>query len=176
MSWWDESGLTSSQQVELADCPSLDWSSLPASVHPEAGSLPQDRLERKCGQLSSLAVPLTQLAGPGDLMVDFCSGGGHLGLLLAHLLPAVTLHMVENKEESLARARARGQQMNLSNVWFYQCNLEFYRGPFNIGKSGNCGNCGNLPSPPSCPDLARLRSPCYQGPACTPAVPPQISS
>ena len=84
--------------------------------------------------------------------------------------------MVENKEESLARARARGQQMNLSNVWFYQCNLEFYRGPFNIGKSGKSGNCGNLPSPPSCPDLARLRSPCYQEPACTPAVPPQISS
>ena len=56
-----------------------------------------------------------------------------------HLLPAATLHMVENKEESLARARVRGQEMNLSNVWFYQCNLEFYRGTFNIG---------NIPPPP----------------------------
>ena len=42
--------------------------------------------------------------------------------------------MVENKEESLARARARGIQCSLTNVWFYQCNLEFYRGSFNIGK------------------------------------------
>ena len=119
----------------LPACPSLDWSSLPRSVHPEAGSLPPERLERKCGQLSSLAVPLTQLARPGNLVVDFCSGGGHLGLLLAHLLPASSLHLVENKEESLARARTRGLDMGLDNVWFYQCNLEFYVGKFDIGPS-----------------------------------------
>ena len=65
--------------------------------------------------------------------MDFCSGGGHLGLLVAHLTPGAEVHMVENKEESLARARARGMDMGLTNVWFYQCNLEFYVGKFNIG-------------------------------------------
>ena len=65
--------------------------------------------------------------------MDFCSGGGHLGLLVAHLTPGTRVHMVENKEESLARARARGIDMGLTNVWFYQCNLEFYVGKFNIG-------------------------------------------
>ena len=95
--------------------------------------MPPDRLERKCGQLSSLAAPLAHLAQTGDIIVDFCSGGGHLGLLVAHLLPGSRVHMVENKEESLARARSRGLDMGLDNVWFYQCNLEFYVGKFNIG-------------------------------------------
>ena len=52
---------------------------------------------------------------------------------MAHLTPEAEIHMVENKEESLARARARGMDMGLDNVWFYQCNLEFYVGNFNIG-------------------------------------------
>jgi hypothetical protein len=50
------------------------------------------RLERKCQQLQGLAVPVVELAGSrqGIIIVDFCSGGGHLGLLLAHLLPKVS--------------------------------------------------------------------------------------
>ena len=117
---------------------SVHWSRCP-------GCLPPDRLERKCGQLSSLAGPLVHLAAPGSTIVDFCSGGGHLGLLAAHLAPASWVHMVENKEESLARARARGLDMGLDNVWFYQCNLEFYVGPFNIGTSLHaCGSATDL--------------------------------
>ena len=81
-----------------------------------------------------MAGPLCELAQPGDVIVDFCSGGGHLGLLVAHLAPDSRVHMVENKEESLARARVRGLDMHLDNVWFYQCNLEFYVGSFNIGQ------------------------------------------
>ena len=123
----------------------LDWADLPTTVHPEAGDLPEARLERKCSQLSSLAGPIARLARPGHLVVDFCSGGGHLGLLLAHLLPSATVHMVENKEESLARARARGMLCKRTNVWFYQCNLEFYRGTFHIGCSLHaCGAATDL--------------------------------
>jgi hypothetical protein len=50
------------------------------------------RLERKCQQLQGLAVPVVELATSrqGIIIVDFCSGGGHLGLLLAHLLPQVS--------------------------------------------------------------------------------------
>jgi hypothetical protein len=35
--------------------------------------------------------------------------------------------MVENKEESLARARERGVQLGLDNVWFYQSNMDYYQ-------------------------------------------------
>lgn len=145
LDWWDESGLESLQQHILPDVQQLDWDSLPKSVHPQAGNLPPDRLERKCGQLSSLGAPLAQLAQTGDTIVDFCSGGGHLGLLVAHLLTGAGVHMVENKEESLARARTRGLDMGLDNVWFYQCNLEFYVGKFNIGTSLHaCGSATDL--------------------------------
>ena len=41
------------------------------------------------------------------VVVDFCSGGGHLGILVAHLLPGATVCLVENKEESLRRAVER---------------------------------------------------------------------
>jgi hypothetical protein len=37
------------------------------------------------------------------------------------------IHMVENKEESLARARERGVQLGLNNVWFYQSNMDYYQ-------------------------------------------------
>jgi hypothetical protein len=39
-----------------------------------------------------MALPVIQLAGSrrGIIILDFCSGGGHLGLLLAHLLPQVS--------------------------------------------------------------------------------------
>jgi len=145
LSWWEESGITNTQQYHVEGCDQLVWSDLPKLVHPLAGSLPPDRLERKCGQLSSLAVPLSKLAKPGDILVDFCSGGGHLGLLVAHLSPHSTVHMVENKEESLARARARGVEMGADNVWFFQCNLEYYIGSFNVGSSLHaCGVATDL--------------------------------
>ena len=37
------------------------------------------------------------------------------------------IHMVENKEESLARARERGVLLELENVWFYQANMDYYQ-------------------------------------------------
>jgi len=145
MVWWEESGIPSMQEYQVAGYEQLVWEDLPRLVHPLAGSLPPDRLERKCGQLSSLAVPLARLAKPGNILVDFCSGGGHLGLLVAHLAPSSTVHMVENKEESLARARQRGVEMQADNVWFFQCNLEYYIGSFNIGSSLHaCGVATDL--------------------------------
>ena len=37
------------------------------------------------------------------------------------------VHLVENKEESLARGRERGTELNLDNVWYFQANLEYYQ-------------------------------------------------
>jgi hypothetical protein len=42
-------------------------------------------------------------------------------------LSQAEIHMVENKEESLARARERGVQLGLNNVWFYQSNMDYYQ-------------------------------------------------
>jgi len=145
LSWWLESGIESAQCGEGLYLPKFSWSALPSIVQPGAGSLPLSRTARKAGQLESLAAPLVDLVSDGDIVVDFCAGGGHLGLLLAHLLPQATLHMVENKEESLARARARGLAMEGTNTWFFQSNLDYYQGEFQVGCSLHaCGLATDL--------------------------------
>jgi len=111
----------------------VNWSSLPAGLHPREGNVPENRTHRKCQQLENLVTAVTSLASPGDVIVDFCSGGGHLGIVLAYLLPQCQVHLVENKEESLLRARARLAQLSLHNVTLFQCNLDYYRGVFDVG-------------------------------------------
>ncbi|XP_013387274.1 glutathione S-transferase C-terminal domain-containing protein [Lingula anatina] len=111
----------------------LDWDSLPAGVHPKQGELPKSRIERKCQQLENLASAVVKIAKPGDVIVDFCSGGGHLGIAIAYLLPECKVILVENKEESIARGLKRVQDLGLQNITIYQSNLDYFQGSFNIG-------------------------------------------
>ncbi|XP_033323660.2 glutathione S-transferase, C-terminal domain containing [Megalopta genalis] len=123
----------------------LDWSSVPFDATPEGGSLPPARLKRKQEQLENMCKPVVKLAKRGDAIVDFCSGSGHLGILLAYLLPHCTVILLENKEESLNRAKERVRKLNLSNVRFYQCNLDYFTGEFDIGLSLHaCGVATDL--------------------------------
>lgn len=89
----------------------------------KCGELPADRLDRKKSQLKSLTNEVLKVAKAGDVIVDFCSGTGHLGFLIAKLLPACRVIILENKEESITRAKGKAKLLQLSNVTFYQCNL-----------------------------------------------------
>lgn len=123
----------------------FDWSSIPFDATPVGGSLPAARLNRKHEQLQNMCKPVMKLAKAGDVIVDFCSGGGHLGILAAYLLPYCTVVLLENKEESLNRAKARVKKLELSNVRFYQCNLDYFKGRFDIGMSLHaCGVATDL--------------------------------
>lgn len=116
-------------------CPAwtLDWSSLPAAVSPKEGKMSTDRALRKQQQLNNLVYLVLDQAKPGDRIVDFCSGGGHVGIVLAHVLPSCQVTLVENKELSLIRAKKRSDELGLSNIWFIQANVEYFTGMFNIG-------------------------------------------
>ncbi|XP_027693289.1 glutathione S-transferase C-terminal domain-containing protein isoform X2 [Vombatus ursinus] len=116
-------------------CPTwtLDWSSLPAAVSPEEGKMSTERALRKQQQLNNLVSVVTNMAKPGDIVVDFCSGGGHVGIVLAHVLPSCQVVLIENKELSLVRAKKRSDDLGLSNIWFIQANLDYFTGKFNIG-------------------------------------------
>lgn len=123
----------------------LDWSDIPFDATPEGGSLPLARLRRKQEQLQNLCKPVLKLAKAGDTIVDFCSGSGHLGILIAYLLPRCTVILLENKEESLNRAKKRVQKLKLTNVKFCQCNLDYFKGDFDIGTSLHaCGLATDL--------------------------------
>ncbi|XP_021536039.1 glutathione S-transferase C-terminal domain-containing protein isoform X2 [Neomonachus schauinslandi] len=116
-------------------CPTwtLDWNSLPAAVSPKEGKMSSDRALRKQQQLNNLVYVVANQAKPGDRIVDFCSGGGHVGIVLAHILPSCQVTLIENKELSLIRAKKRSDELGLSNIWFIQANMEYFTGMFNIG-------------------------------------------
>ncbi|XP_072944578.1 glutathione S-transferase C-terminal domain-containing protein homolog [Epargyreus clarus] len=123
----------------------LDWTMIPDGANPAAGHLPNERILRKSQQLENLTLTVMSVAKEGDLIVDFCSGSGHLGILIAHLLPKCTVILLENKEQSLLRARDRVHEMGLSNVYFFQCNLDFFIGKFDIGVALHaCGIASDL--------------------------------
>lgn len=109
------------------------WKVFPQAVNPSDGELPLNRLQRKCQQLESMAQVIIALAKDGDKIVDFCAGGGHLGILLAFLLPNCQILLVENKKTSLDKAYKRVKSLKLANVYFYQCNLDYFNGKFDIG-------------------------------------------
>ncbi|KAL6487825.1 hypothetical protein MHYP_G00044510 [Metynnis hypsauchen] len=116
-------------------CPSwtLQWESLPAAVNPTEGKMSDTRALRKRQQLNNLIAMVTELAHPGHTIVDFCSGGGHVGIVLAHTLPECQVILIENKEESLVRAKDRSSQLGLKNIGFIQANLDYFTGAFQIG-------------------------------------------
>lgn len=123
----------------------FDWTGIPFDATPEGGALPTTRLKRKFEQLENLCKPVIKLAKPGDIIVDFCSGSGHLGILIAYLLPDCSVILLENKEESLNRAKERTKKLKLTNVKFCQCNLDYFKGDFNIGTSLHaCGVATDL--------------------------------
>ncbi|CAK1555886.1 unnamed protein product [Leptosia nina] len=57
----------------------INWDIIPEGANPFAGHLPDDRVNRKAQQLENLALAVTAMAKDGDVVVDFCSGSGHLG-------------------------------------------------------------------------------------------------
>ena len=51
------------------------------------GDLNKQRSTRKRQQIENMATHISKMAKAGDTIVDFCAGGGHLGIVLAYLRP-----------------------------------------------------------------------------------------
>lgn len=98
----------------------FDWESVPWDAQPGGGALPEQRVTRKAQQLEGMTRAVLAVVRHGDRVVDFCAGSGHLGLILAHSLPRCTIVLLENKEESLSRARERATKLHLANIVFCQ--------------------------------------------------------
>lgn len=110
-----------------------------------SGEFPQDRMDRKKSQLKSFVSEVIKIAHDDDIIVDFCSGTGHVGLLIALLLPNCKVIILENKEESIKRANIKAKILKLNNVSYYQCNLEYFNEKFTIGVSLHaCGIATDL--------------------------------
>ena len=51
------------------------------------GDLNEERSIRKRQQIENMATHISNMAKAGDTIVDFCAGGGHLGIVMAYLRP-----------------------------------------------------------------------------------------
>ncbi|KAI5756167.1 glutathione S-transferase C-terminal domain-containing protein [Diaphorina citri] len=123
----------------------FDKAQIPYFALPESGDIPQDRVERKCQQLVSMTKAVMKICSPNDVIVDFCSGGGHLGLLIAHLVPQCTVILLDNKPQSLARAKHRTRELGLTNLFIIQSNVNYFIGTFDVGTCLHaCGVASDL--------------------------------
>jgi len=80
----------------------IDWEQI-EPTHAKSSALPKERLERKRQQLENMANAVVSLAQPGDRIVDFCSGTGHLAILLALQHVACYHQVLPPKSDYLAR-------------------------------------------------------------------------
>ena len=109
-----------------------------------------NRIKRKCEQLENMLFMLkkwliNENINDKKVIVDFCSGGGHLGILIAYMFPNCTVKLVENKEESLEFAIIRINEMKLKNCVVYKGNLTSFIGKFDIGIGLHaCGSMTDL--------------------------------
>ncbi|XP_071951589.1 glutathione S-transferase C-terminal domain-containing protein-like [Antedon mediterranea] len=111
------------------------WDQLQPQVHPAYGDVPGERSQRKCQQIENIVAAVKMIAKAGDYVVDFCSGGGHLGIVLAAVLPDCHIILVESKEVSIIKGLNRVKELELKNVTFYLGNIDYYHGKFDIGVS-----------------------------------------
>lgn len=122
----------------------INWKDI-EPTHAKSSALPEERLERKRQQLENMANAVVSLAEPGDRIIDFCSGTGHLAILLALKLPQCIVIVMENKAFSLAHAQKRAAELKLTNCVFYQCNIDYFMGRFDIGASLHaCGTATDI--------------------------------
>ncbi|EFN89018.1 Glutathione S-transferase C-terminal domain-containing protein-like protein [Harpegnathos saltator] len=128
-----------------AEVDKLNWTDVPYEARPESGHVPTARRERKREQLQNLCKAVLKLAKDGDTIVDFCSGSGHLGILVAHLLPRCKIILMENKDKPMAIARRRVEKLELMNVQLCHGNFNYFNLNFDIGMSLHaCGVATDL--------------------------------
>lgn len=139
-------GIEFSSKNPIGNTLEFDWSTLPTDVHPNNGNLPKDRMLRKRQQLESMAAEVIKIAKKGDVIVDFCTGTGHLGILLACALPDCHIILLDNKEESLViRAKDWVNKLQLKNVSYFLGNINYFNGDFDIGVSlHSCGTATDI--------------------------------
>ena len=75
---------------------------------------------------------LHQIADDGNTIVDFCSGSGHIGILVAYVLPRCHVLLIDNKEHSLLKAVERVRKLDLKNISIIQSNVDYFKGSFQV--------------------------------------------
>lgn len=139
-----------------AECSAIDWRALPAELNPLAGKVPPARAQRKRRQIESLlhwgcrllpppaTIPVATESGLRPVVVDFCAGGGHLGLVLAALRPDITVVLLDVKQPALDGAQKRATALGLKNIQTFCGSVCEYNAPFDVALAlHSCGGAAD---------------------------------
>eukprot|EP01032_Pedospumella_encystans_P022187 gene22187-25144_t len=85
--------------------------------------LPAGREVRKKQQIVSLLNEISTVLPVGGIAVEFCSGGGYVGIPLAVLRPDCTVLLTDMNTVSIMYARQRVEALQLKNVKFLRQEL-----------------------------------------------------
>lgn len=95
----------------------VQWESLPSQVDP-SNYLPASRADKKRAQIDHMVRGFSCLKlEDQSVVVDFCSGGGHLGLVLAAMFPTITVLCLDRNPRNCARVVQRKAEAGLTNVY-----------------------------------------------------------
>ena len=122
----------------------LDWSLVPTALNPTAAGVKAENADRKRAQLESFVRHLQQCRPQdGEILVDFGSGSGHLGLLVAFLYPRCRVVLVEPNAYRCDTSKTRAAELGLSNCVAFQGTLD----EFALGESNPSPSTGSMPQP-----------------------------
>eukprot|EP00055_Hartaetosiga_balthica_P007954 m.28279 g.28279 ORF g.28279 m.28279 type:complete len:666 (-) comp6031_c0_seq1:113-2110(-) len=103
-------------------------------LDPSAGNLNSKRADSKRIQIECLARSIALLLKPGHVIVEFGSGGGHVGLCLSYCFPQCTVLLSERNLFSVVRAQRRIESLGFANVECCVGDMADFKGiPFNVG-------------------------------------------
>ena len=123
----------------------LDWEQMPEGVDPSFGFLKEKRLRGKRWQVENLIQLAESLLKGGEVVVDFCSGSGHLSIPMAYRFPDCHFVLVERNHVPVEIGKKRVADSGLRNIEFYNCYIQDFHRDFQLGVALHaCGEATDL--------------------------------
>ena len=134
--------------TEHSDVP-VDWDLLNDCLKPQRNLKnnvsKMQQLQSMLAGVSLCISHLKSLYSSKIRIVDFCSGGGHLGIFLAHQFPECQVILVETKWGSLRYAKDRIDKLGLVNTTLCLAHMGQFCGKFELGVSLHaCGSATDI--------------------------------
>jgi len=123
----------------------LNWEQMPRGVDPASGFLKEDRARRKRGQVENFIQLAGSLLRGGEVVVDFCSGSGHLSIPMAYRFPECRFILVEKNPVPVEIGRKRIADSGIKNIEFYNGYIQDFHLDFDLGVALHaCGEATDL--------------------------------
>ncbi len=124
---------------------SVDWQTLPMGIDPKHGFLKPDRAKRKRWQIENFIYLASNFLNSSKIVVDFCSGSGHLSIPMAYMFSDCHFILVERNPFPVEIGKNRIKESGLKNIEIFNGNIQDFHGKFDLGIALHaCGEATDL--------------------------------